>query len=1025
MTSAAYPSRQPFPRSTALRGETGDELVSSALEPIVTLELVPFERALRELRAYCADYARPDPEEGLALGIEGPHGSGKTHLIRYLRAQAAKLRPDALQLYVKLNGPDPLEMYRGIMASVSPSVLQDVNTSFLVELAKQEARNLTGAVDDAAHREPPGEGAGESAIATRAEMKAGADELAEQFVATLSDNPLAVYQYLDKALLSRSKVEREQSDWVVHITKADDFFHAVSYLQDPVLGSEAYKWFRGEPLSETTLARLGVNSAIDTSERARAALFFIAAILGRARRPLLVFIDQLERLMPAGDAATCTANVAMLHSLAEWFQDHQAFLCIAGSTEAWQLTPPDFRGRFRRVFRMPQLDARETLDLVKLYLSPAEDFSPFQSEADVYPFTVEAIEETVHIASGNVRSMLRLAYQAFADASPERRMIGREEIKHAFSSFDEYFDRATILAQVKRLLGDAGIPFSEQTTDSSSPDFSIPGAANPVAFIEVSDAVFHEDEMRKAIRYVESAARLRGRFPRARLILIIAGYATAEVLRRLREITDSLFVYAPERFINEFRSTIESVKPAAVSASSVAPPAAAGPPGPPGPAGPQGPQGGSIAELQATLASVRKEFESLLDQRLQETEQLRSRTVAFTTARKADQERRTGADVAAAKRAIAEAESARVSAARADKERFESAWRESRRTEAEQLRARRALQYVGGLSAAGIVGGYLASFAVTPTASGAFFVGGGALGIIVGLLVGWLSMRGPGPAFDAARKSVPDLQALDRIAARVGREALQDSTFALALNDRNPQVRYVVARVAAVRSMLDSNQLLTALRAEIWIKPIPHLLSAVSRHASGPTIAGIVEYALLASDGEILYALETLSRTSPTELSAETRKRLNEHLQERPLFVHVHALCLQWEFEALSKSRSENFALSFAAGLGGQSPRGMGGRLASLFFDADLESPNYAEQLQAAELDGIATERVDELLQIFGLGTDRTLGYYDDLGNTGKYKDVYRFLLGVRLALEEFSTPSGAPPAPAARERTEVTPADS
>ena len=999
MSGQWYPPRQPFPRSTAVRGDSAEASGSAALEPIRTLETGTFIRARRELESYLNDYG-PEPEEGLAMGIEGPHGSGKTHLIRHLRAAATEKFAEAVQVYVKLGGPDPLEMYRAIMAGVDLECLRDVNTLFLVELAKQQALNADTST-----------GAGATVSETEA-ASPSAGTVADAFARGLSKDPAAVYEYLDSALLSRSQVERTQSAWVHQITKADDFFHAVSYLQDPLRSSDAYNWFRGETLTGPALARLGIGSPIDTPERAKGALFFLAAVFQRARRPLLVFLDQLERLMPEGDAALATSNVALLSELAEWFHDNQAFLCVAGASQAWAAAAPDFRPRFRRVYAMPRLTADDAVELIRVYFAGLENYdAKLAGDEGIFPFGRDAVCEMVRIADGNARGILRLAYQAFQD-NESHETIGPAEIKNAFRKFDEYFDQRSISAQIKELLGKNGLPYMEEVRaqDGGRIDFAIPDVADPVALIEISDAVFHEDEMRKAIRYVDSASSLRRQFPRVRLILVIAGYVSAEVMERLRGITDALYVYSPERFAAEFGNGLAPLR-SAISASTGKGAAAAE----------KAPVARATGPNEKTLAEVRKEFEELLERRLRDSERLKAGTEVYSAQQLAEERRRATSQVAAARRAIEDAERARVAAALERKEKREAEQREQERSLAEQARKWRALMY-GGISAAVLVVAGLLTYA---PAHGPKYIDIGlyvpaliVAAAIYGGVIYFTQMRRNGQ-FEPARRRVPDLRVLDQVAARIARSSgTQEFEVSRALRDGNPQVRYVAARAAALNPSLVTRQtLLDALFSGTWtwLRPLPHLLSALVRGGSGGgSLANdLANYMLSAGDSEVLYGLEAIPAvTNPDDLEyRDAWRRVAENLRSRPLYVTVHAVCLKSPgWEPKPGSTREAFVYSFAAGLsGGAVNDTKGGRLADLFLVPAEESRRSGGKLRQAGLEGLTPEQVDELLRLFGPGDEQSLGYYDDLQKAGFYRDVYRFLLGIRLELEDLDVPYAFP----------------
>jgi hypothetical protein len=272
--------------------------------------------------------------------------------------------------------------------------------------------------------------------------------------------------------------------------------------------------------------------------------------------------------------------------------------------------------------------------------------------------------------------------------------------------------------------------------------------------------------------------------------------------------------------------------------------------------------------------------------------------------------------------------------------------------------------------------------------------------------------------FEPARRRVPDLRALDQIAARIARSGRLGSEVAGALRDGNPQVRYVAARAAALNPSLVTRQtLLDALFSGTWtwLRPLPHLLSALVRGGSGGgSLANdLANYMLSAGDSEVLYGLEAIPAvTNPDDLEyRDAWRRVAENLRSRPLYVTVHAVCLKSPgWEPKPGSTREAFVYSFAAGLsGGAVNDTKGGRLADLFLVPAEESRRSGGKLRRAGLEGLTPEQVDELLRLFGPGDEQSLGYYDDLHKAGFYRDVYRFLLGIRLELEDLDVPYAFP----------------
>jgi hypothetical protein len=269
--------------------------------------------------------------------------------------------------------------------------------------------------------------------------------------------------------------------------------------------------------------------------------------------------------------------------------------------------------------------------------------------------------------------------------------------------------------------------------------------------------------------------------------------------------------------------------------------------------------------------------------------------------------------------------------------------------------------------------------------------------------------------FHAVRQAIPDVRTLDQFAVQIARSGVHNRLIRRALEDRNPQVRYVAAITVEVgQRIVSSEKLLDALLSanSAWLRPVPHLLNALvrDRGQDKPILDWLSNYVMAGTDGEALYGLEAIAAVKRFERGLEYSLgggNLWSNLSSRPLHVVAHAICL-WHLEYSPKPRSarEAFVFSFAEGLKQRPSEGKGGRLAALFhaqtdYSSTDDSSTYDAKQVRASLEGVSPERMDDLVQLFGPGDEQSLGYYDDLRNASLYKDVYAFLFRIRLALAE------------------------
>ncbi|HAC62851.1 MAG TPA: hypothetical protein DCF68_04770 [Cyanothece sp. UBA12306] len=537
-----YPSRQPFPNNpvVSLVDEINSNFVSK--DRFITYEYSPFIEAKKKLNYYLFDKNIDNLKEGLVLGVKGDFGSGKTHFLKYLIHYIDEQNFSLKQIYVKVESSDFLALYRRIIRQIEYELIQEVNTKWLSLSAQIEAEK---------------------------------HEITKPAVSRLKQDPNSVYEYLNQCVLSPTEVKGRSLKWVQNISNYQEFLHGVSYLNDPLLGRDAYDWFLGKELSSNTLSKLGISRPIQNSEMAAIALKFIVTIFKEVQQPLLLYIDQIERLLLNTDVEIKEKNRGILHSLMELFVREQSVLCLAGVTDAWDELPKDFLDRLTLPpIELPSLSLEQTLNLIKIYLdfvkkyissSVSIEFKPYTCETEIYPYTKAAVREIVRISHGNIRSILRLCYRTFEESAPSNSIITPEDVKKVSRSLKEYFDEKTVLEEIKTFLREANLSFVEQPQlpENVQLNIAIPDQKNPLAFIEVSEAIFGEDEASQAIRSLEYAEVLRKNFPNTQLVLIITGYLSSEVQQKLQgNIFNHYLVYTLEKnkFKKDFSQIIISIK---------------------------------------------------------------------------------------------------------------------------------------------------------------------------------------------------------------------------------------------------------------------------------------------------------------------------------------------------------------------------------------------------------------------------------------------------------------------------------
>jgi hypothetical protein len=540
---AIYPKRQPFPKNpvVSISAEVcSDDPDKSAL---ATYLYPPYDIAERELSSYMrlasakADSTNDGDRSGTAIGIRGTSGSGKTHLIYYLMQRGRSQLPRGYQIYVKAESGDLLDLYSRALQFLGRVPLREIHTRLLSHVAQRE---LIGHDDEA----PP-----QSTVISQS--------LAQQLIL----EPDAVYALLKNRILSESTLLSARSD-VLEGARSyfDDFLHAYSYLLHDTLSDDAFDWICGRRLPFDVLQRLGVRSNIADEEMAFTGFRFLIALFSRIKQPFFLFIDQIERLIVDTEPSIRAVNKGRLHTLVELVNTAGGFLVLAGMTKAWDEFPADFIERLSvPPFKMPAITTDQIFKLIAIYLHPTQMNPQYRTETDIYPFQEGAVLEISKIARGNIRAILSLCNRSFEEAASNLEPITPDLIRKAATQLKRSFDRANILMQVKMILKKLGMNCVQDFAIEgfTRMDLAVPDAKNPRLLIDVSEPNFLEDEARAAIRYVGMANIIRARWPDAKIIIVEAGYVSADVQEKLRPYLDAHIVYNPDEFAAEFTAAAE------------------------------------------------------------------------------------------------------------------------------------------------------------------------------------------------------------------------------------------------------------------------------------------------------------------------------------------------------------------------------------------------------------------------------------------------------------------------------------
>jgi Cdc6-like AAA superfamily ATPase len=595
-----YPTRNPFPsQGTSTASDNTADLVHPA-SPGPTLLLKHVTTADDYVGDYLRTYGKPDVSRRIIV-LNGEHGSGKTHTIQYLIDRIAKGPPPAnegigkpVQVSAKVESADFLTTYQLVMGKISLPLLQEVALLAFTSLAAEQW------IDSAT-----------------------TDESKRLILERLKTDDKAAMDAFTRYLVDRDAVAARQAENLSKLPLgAEDFQRAVPFLlsANTELAGYAYKWLIGEAVEGAAIRALGVSGGITSLETCKSAFQLVTSLFDRARRPLIIYLDQYEKLLVKDGGASATQiaqNLSVLARLVEKLPENNALLVIAGTDEAWQVLSPDVRARFAPglVF-LPRLSAEQAADLVAEYIVPTRprlDQEESVSDAErLYPFTAEGLDAVYRFSRGNVRSLLQACFAVFEAAAPCEKEIDARFVNESFenSLLSSPVTIDAVRAALEKQLTDEGVRWSrDHLLISRRVDYAVFGSGEtPTLLLQVKRSAFYDgeaDDALKLLHILEESPQVDRIRPR--VALIVLGYVSKRVTELLGKNIDQV-VYDPKTFGREVNALLSSVRSEPRAAASA-----------------------REQKLATDLEAVQAELRRVRDERERDVDRLEERLRQFVT----------------------------------------------------------------------------------------------------------------------------------------------------------------------------------------------------------------------------------------------------------------------------------------------------------------------------------------------------------------------------------------------------------
>jgi hypothetical protein len=522
---------------------------------------------------------------GLAMGIRGRFGSGKTHLIFQLMRELAEAKGGQCKpIYAKTDKVDFLDVYINYFArKFEAADLKKVVSLHLARLLRVKSRPST----DQGSNETVSISDGTEGTATKSLAQIAQEEV-DQLLRTDPQGVLALVEgdLLPVSGLSRDfdqeieSTERKQAlspdgtNAEVVIGAASDvsldFFRAYSKLTDPNLGPLAVRWIQGSQLSNSERVDLGLESAgINQPSLAKEAMRFLLAAFKKADFAVVFCLDEFERFSSRGTEADVNACAGLLKDLAEIFQKTGHLLIVSGVEDAWRVMPPDVFARIKPAdivqMNLSESEARGLVDVYcKASGASVESLFKKDDEQDAFHLAYEA-------SNHNTRRILDLCHKSYEIAAETNTSNGesagtvRIEEGHIERAANQVLSTAkrqeAVGVIIRAAASDAGLPVqTEFSMDGLRCDYVLGDAQNPRIAVEVTQSIFKLGEVSAARKIADLSQQIRTKFPRMEFGVVIVGYSTKEVRDDLARVVDRVFSFDEDRFTTEFREFLKSVQ---------------------------------------------------------------------------------------------------------------------------------------------------------------------------------------------------------------------------------------------------------------------------------------------------------------------------------------------------------------------------------------------------------------------------------------------------------------------------------
>ncbi|GIH15081.1 hypothetical protein [Rugosimonospora africana] len=478
----------PFPTNAAESG--------GPIDPSTAVTTPAVQAALDLFRSYLAvdTGSRPVDQPGEVLAVTGVPGSGKTFLTGVLRSVAEAAQPPALSVYLQAESTELATMLKPFAEALSG------NDGMLCEGVRDLYAHVVA--DALAGWEP-----GEPLVA---DLRAG----------RLAD-PVGLVQRLG---LMESTYRQELGERLRAVTGNRHVATALGLLVRPGFGAAVEGWLRGEEPAEVLRDR-GIGAALRGDVEVLSAMGALVAALGATGRKVLIVLDELDLVFPAGVPVSAAVATGFRRFLAA-ATGAGAFVVLAGLPSFVQALPNQVRDRIGEIQRTAPFRDGQVADLVAAR-SPAS------------PFDREALAEVADLTAGIPRAILRLCRRLMRVGAGPGGTIDRETVRAAARQYVEEQDRESVVDEIARALNENSWAYEDDyypgESQASHVDFWIEAGDDGAACaILVVDNVLDADDLTAERRRIIGLAKDA---PLTEFLVVVVGLLASDAQAALTRLT--------------------------------------------------------------------------------------------------------------------------------------------------------------------------------------------------------------------------------------------------------------------------------------------------------------------------------------------------------------------------------------------------------------------------------------------------------------------------------------------------------